>query len=812
MVKRLPIILAFLFIFLVSIVSVSAFPSVTWSYYDRTRNISTLSTLWETDWSWTLDGTNFKTTNAENNGGYIRTKTNTSNIMSGFQFKTYWYDADVPPYTYICIGDGDVISSSYPTNGICFRWEKYHYFSYVGFGSPTLIEYDNGSATTIDSTISGDQLDNDQEFKIYIDGTTLYATVDKNVGGASFDESWTISYENNVNTYALISTSDGNNEDENTLVDTWIIFKLQSPSVNAYSAFDIEITTATLGATFLFNDYDNISAYWVIDDVNQTEINYTYNTSSSQYTTLDLTNLSDETNYVFKLCLEYEDGTFCTSEKNFTTDAYEDPTINIFGVSNITNHEAILATTILFNNYDELDVYWKLDGDIVDAIEMNQNLSDEFDTSRYYTFNLEDLDYETFYEYEVCVDFDSYDYINGTVTTCDDPLVIDYDCDGALVTLWDGSNVNATRCLEMSENFESWIYFQSAYDENFPDGLNATCVEVDNGYCAVSNGTKYNSGDSNSFASNCITVPAEVPEALTVCSGVKNFTTLDAYIPTISIFNAFNITGTSAILGGSFDYQDYNSTIPYFTLNGTDLYPKYNFTEGVSGNYQTYDLSGLFMNTSYDYNFCIGYGTGWALYVCDTEKSFTTGFQPIITLLQETNVKDTSASLKFNIDYNGATNVSYSMFGNSSYIIAIDGVNTYNWTGLLERTNYTYHINVEFDTLGNTLYIDSDNRTFITYYENAFDDVWDNMLQGSSIAKIILGFTILLGIIFFIIAAFGHYNLQVGMLGILIITIIAAVIVSLMKLFPLYILLLLIVGSVLLVILKNMFFGGGENR
>jgi len=114
---------------------------------------------------------------------------------------------------------------------------------------------------------------------------------------------------------------------------------------------------------------------------------------------------------------------------------------------------------------------------------------------------------------------------------------------------------------------------------------------------------------------------------------------------------------------------------------------------------------------------------------------------------------------------NGATNVLISFMNLSSYNIPSG---SYLYSGLEAETNYTYYFELQYDTNGETFYLDSEYVTFTTYYENAFDDIWDNMLQGSTTAKLLLGFVVLLGIIFFGVAVFGKYNMNLGVYGIMI--------------------------------------------
>ena len=104
--------------------------------------------------------------------------------------------------------------------------------------------------------------------------------------------------------------------------------------------------------------------------------------------------------------------------------------------------------------------------------------------------------------------------------------------------------------------------------------------------------------------------------------------------------------------------------------------------------------------------------------------------------------------------------------------------------------------------------------------ENEFDDIWETLLEGNGEddetfdkVKILLGVVVLLTIIFATIGVFGRYNMELGMYGIIVVTIIGTILATLMGLFPVYILLLIIIGSVILAALKATFFnGGGEGR
>ena len=192
------------------------------------------------------------------------------------------------------------------------------------------------------------------------------------------------------------------------------------------------------------------------------------------------------------------------------------------------------------------------------------------------------------------------------------------------------------------------------------------------------------------------------------------------------------------------------------------------------------------------------------------ERLTSTGFDPIITL-SETLLEYGNEKLNINIDHNNAENVNYTIYLRDVQVLnwttANDGLNEYSPIDIEPRTNYTYYVKVSYSTLGYNHILTSDNRTFTTYYDNAFDDIWDNLLQGSIIAKLLLGFVIVIGIIFLGVSAFGYYNFEIKAGGILILGIIGVIIATLMKLFPLYLLILMIIGFILLFIVKNTIFG-----
>ena len=576
------------------------------------------------------------------------------------------------------------------------------------------------------------------------------------------------------------------------------------PYINIASVFDINQTSATIGGTFFFEDFTNITAYAVLDGVNQTETLYA--SGVSQYHSEVITGLDHNTFYTWDYCISYSEGILCDGGGNFTTDDYSPPSINVINAFDITNHEATLGTTVLYNDYTSMTLSWYLDGELVDA--QNWEQEDEYDTSVYYTYNLTELDYNTSYDYELLVSYISEDYTYQNVTTCASPLTQNYDCNGVLVALWSGSTVNEAQCLTMGNNWESYISIPASV----PSGFTPSCVEVDNGYCRVTDGTKYNSGDGSSWASNCTT--SEISTGTyTQFNSSSTFTTLDAYIPYITISGVIDVTGTTATLTGTYYYEDYSSTVPFFRLDGIDLLPKNNLSSPSEPVTHTYDLTGLTTNTTYNATFCVGYGLGWALLVCDDIGEFTTGFEPSVTFGTPNPVNKNDVTLHWTIDFEGTTNVSYQFLGEGAFVTAYDGVaDTWLWSSLTSETEYPYFLTIKYDTLGSTYYVNTTTQYVTTYYENAFDDVWDTLLQGSSFGKILLGFVVLLGVIFLGVGAFGKYNIQISMIAVLIFTVVGTVLAGLMKLFPISIVLLVIAGSVVLMVLKNMFMGGSNDR
>jgi len=576
----------------------------------------------------------------------------------------------------------------------------------------------------------------------------------------------------------------------------------QDPYINVATEYDINYTEVSVGGTFFFMDYEDVTAYVQIDGVNQTKTDYNATGSgASQYHTETITSLDSFTEYTWDFCIYYSLGEICEGDTNFTTLDYLAPSINVISAFNITNHEATLGGTVLYNDYENMTLSWYFEGDLISAESFTQ--VDEFDTSEYYTRNLTLLNYSTLYDYELKVRYQDLDYSLQNVTTCD-AMTQTYRCDGAQQYsygyTWDTG-------LSFGENGELCNSFCEQNDDN-------TCCSLRNGYCYGHLGNITATGGGSDFASNCSTSEIQNGEILYVNES-KNFTTLAPYIPYITISGVNNLASETATLTGTHYSYDYPSTVPFFRLDGVDLYPKYNYTHDYTTPHtETYNLTNLSTNTTYNYTFCVGYGLGWASIVCDTTANFTTGFLPTVTFASPNPINKENATLHWTIDYAGATNVEY-RFRDSvgAWIPAVDGVSTsYDWTGLTAETDYTYYLQIQFDTLGDTFTFNTSTQSVTTAYENEFDNVWDTLLQGSSFAKILLGFVILFGVIFLGVGAFGKYNIQMSMVAVLIFTIIGSVLATLMKLFSVPILLLIIVGCVVLMVLQRMLFSGDGDR
>jgi len=900
MVKGIAIIFLLVSIFILSISMVSAsFPAVSYTTYDA-MDTDQISSLWNTDWTWSQFSGRYKTSDADTSGGYIEQKANTSYIVDGFKFSFNLYDTDYPPYSFVCLGEG-ASASGVLDDGVCVRFPKINY--YESASGIDVVEYESGSGTEIATNIGSDNWDNDQEIQMYISSGTLYMTGDKDGGGFVYDTSVSVDYVPNTNTVASYSINGTSDEDisifyfyhvtslppENANITsttatninqfnvtlegdwtfedaTWIdaYWKIDTvaqshtnstsatsldqtftsldfeteydyqlcldtdigttcsltkqfntsdrvaPSINIAGEFDITQTQASIGGTFLFGDFTNITSYAVLNGVNQTQT--LYESGTSQYDKEDFTGLTYNTNYTWDWCISYEDGEICDGGGRFTTLDYTPPSINIINAFDITNHEATLGTTVLYNDYENMTLAWYLDDVLVVAESFTQ--VDEFDTSEYYTYNLTLLDYFTQYDYELRVTYTSHDFTLQNVTSCDDPMTQTYDCKIVTyeatnkVALFSGSTVDASQCLNMAENWRTYISNTVAFDINHPTGVfDVSCIEVDNGYCSVWNTYKWiDDGDGSSFASNCTTTEISTGTTTTI-NDTDYFRTLDAYIPYHTISGVTDISGTTATLTQTFYKEDYDSLVPYFVIDGVDQTNKTNISSVSEPYTYTLDLTELATNTTYNYTACVGYGLGWSLLVCNTTKEFTTGFSPSVTFGTPTLVNANDVTLHWTVDWAGTTNVTYKFKGsNPSWVTTYDGVaQTWKWDSLTAETNYTYWLEINYTTLGTAYLYTTPTQYVTTYYENAFDDVWDTLLQGSGTAKTLLGFVVLFGIIFVGVGVFGKYNMRMGLMPIILFVVVGTAIATLMKLFSVGMLLLVIVGAVVLAMLTGLF-------
>lgn len=587
-----------------------------------------------------------------------------------------------------------------------------------------------------------------------------------------------------------------------------------APYINIATHFDIEITEVSVGGTFFFEDFLNITAYIQIDGVNQTETLYTSGTS--QYHSETITSLTANTNYTWDFCISYENGEICEGGDNFTTLDYIIPYINAINSFDITNHEASLGATVFYGSYENMSLSWVFGSSIFTNY---YNQSDEFDISEYYSKNLTTLNYSTTYNYSLDIT-----YIDPNGLGAGSSWIQEYRCEGISQRIladengaefyWSDLNsrriTSKSECADLCNRFIGNPLFNNG---TFGEG-EGCCYYVDNtpyDECIINRNITYEAGAS-AFWSEMMNDSANVPREIT--GSIHNFTTDAPYPPYITNSIAINITGVSASLTGTYYVEDYPSVVPFFRLDGIDLLPKENETIISEPAHYSYNLTGLSSNTTYNYTFCVGYNLGWANLVCDSTKIFTTPVMPIVTFNLPTFVNANDVTLNWIVDWDGTTNVTYKFKGvNPTWLETNDKVpRSYFWDSLEAETNYTYWLTINYTYLGTEYQFQTPDQYVTTYYENAFDDIWDTLLQGSSFAKILLGFVVLFGIVFLGAGAFGKYNLQLGFIGILVLIIIGTVIAGLMKLFPISILLLVIGGTIILLVLKNMFFRGEEDR
>lgn len=586
------------------------------------------------------------------------------------------------------------------------------------------------------------------------------------------------------------------------------------PTINIAGAYSVTETTATLSGSIVYEDFNEFRTWFIFDGTAESKTTYTYSGSSGETHIKNLIGLDDDTSYTVDLCIDwinesslYEE--VCYGEQTFTTVAYVLPYVNIIGAFDITNHETSLGATVFYGSYENMSLSYYLDDSI--KLTTSYDQFDEFDTSEYFFKELTGLDFFTYYDYRLDIE-----YIDPNGLGAGSVWENEYGC-----TAGSGYTTLQTRfgvsyypeyneyVLSNNDCQELCNYFIGENDSIAAGDGCCYYVDMQPAYpfneCFISDGDLTHLG-STDFDSQIMNSSVPVPRQIE--GTTYDFRTLEAYIPYITISGALDIAGTTATLTGTYYMEDYSSTVPFFRLNGEDLYPKNNYTNPTEPFTETYDLTGLETNTTYNMTFCVGYGLGWANIVCDAQRTFTTGYEPTFTWGLPTEVYDTSYILHWTIDFSGTTNVAYKLNDNNpTWLTSFDGVQK-DWsvTGLDPETTYTNFVAIKYDTLGSTYYLNTSDQNVTTYYDNAFDDIWDNLLQGSDFAKILLGFVVLFGVITLSVGAFGKYNMKMGFTGILVMIILGTVIATLMNLFPLYILLLIITGSVLLLIAKNMFF------
>ncbi len=501
---------------------------------------------------------------------------------------------------------------------------------------------------------------------------------------------------------------------------------------------------------------------------------------------------------------------------NCTIDDDEYPSVNIYGEFDTTRFTTKLGTTFLFGNVIEnVTTYWKLDDVKISASEQNWTYIPPTN-SQYTYYNLTNLEPATFYEYTICLEYinDSSTItqceVNKNFTTNEIPYVNIYNAfdttqhNTSLGATWyysdDFLNETITTYwvldgLKITESELNWTsedeFDLSEYDVYFLEGLNPETT-YDYYYCL-----EY--------------YDDELEDDVLQCEDEKSFTTLDGTPPVINIFGEFDMTQTKLTMGTTFLYEDYSEIELNYWVDD-DLVYAHTYYQNLSDEfdkteYVTYNVTGLTENTEYVLWVDLIYG-GDDLHWVSDDKTITTKSFPIVTLLPETLIHKEDATINFNIDFNGIEYIEYKIW-NNDWVEATNGSNSWLWEDLDAQTTYVYY--VEFRGTDSDDFI-SETSTFTTYYENAFDDVWNTLLQGNTNGKYLIGFFVVLAIVFLAVGLFGHYGISLNMVGILILIIIGSIIAFLMKTFPLYLLLLIIGGSVVLMFLKNMFVGGNYER
>lgn len=245
-------------------------------------------------------------------------------------------------------------------------------------------------------------------------------------------------------------------------------------------------------------------------------------------------------------------------------------------------------------------------------------------------------------------------------------------------------------------------------------------------------------------------------------------------------------------------------------------------------------ITGLDDNEFYSYKFC-------ALdddlnEICGDEELFYTNESvtlPTISIQPATNVMERSArfvalisdlagyaSLDYYFTYKKSSDSLYLSFTSTSTTTSSGAQTVYDdvYT-LVGDTQYDVKMCVDIgipyctaSTSFNTTAVT--NNVFVAPTtpdsDNTFDDIWDIIFQGSYFMKLLMGFFIVLAVLFMGINGFGKMGMQMGSFAMMIFLFIGVVLATLLKLFPMFIMILFLVGGILLIVLKQMFFGGAS--
>ena len=90
------------------------------------------------------------------------------------------------------------------------------------------------------------------------------------------------------------------------------------------------------------------------------------------------------------------------------------------------------------------------------------------------------------------------------------------------------------------------------------------------------------------------------------------------------------------------------------------------------------------------------------------------------------------------------------------------------------------------------------------------DDMFALLTTGPSWAGVILGFILVLAILFIGVTAFGRNKVELGTYGFMILIFIGILLSTLVGLFPAYVILVFLIGSVAVIVIKQLFFKGDK--